>query len=232
MPLVALTLLSSITASQLLDCSIRYHDPHGNWMRGAFEIVELAKGPDDIERRNVLRFDNAQGRFEWKTSVDGRSLTATVQHDSVVARIDGRADLPADELARYRLKPDQILSRRNRDQYLWGLPMKLRDPGTRLDPRVKETHFEGKVVYPLRVTYEPRVGKDTWYFFFSPDTCSLEGHRFHHDEAKGDGEYAVLSEEATGQGLRLPRVRRWYTNNGGEPVITHTIVSITKPSGP
>ena len=40
------------------------------------------------------------------------------------------------ELERYRLRPAQVLSRRNSDLYLWGLPMKLKDPGTRLDPRV------------------------------------------------------------------------------------------------
>ena len=123
------------------------------------------------------------------------------------------------------------MSRRNRDLFLWGLPMKLTDPGTRLDPKVKETRFEGKAVYELRVTYDQSVGSDTWYFFFGRETCALVGHRFHHDESAGDGEYTVLTDEITGQGLRLPRIRRWYTNKDGKPVITHTLLAIRKTRG-
>jgi hypothetical protein len=107
--------------------------------------------------------------------------------------------------------------------------MKLRDHGTRLDPHVVETHFAGRSVYQLRVTYDAGVGTDTWYFYLDRETCALIGHRFYHDESARDGEYAVLSEEISGQGLRLPRVRQWYTNKDDQPVITHTILSIVAP---
>jgi len=223
---LAFALFSSLSAADLLDRAIAYHDPDGRWARGAFEITELASRPDGTDHHNVLRFDNARGRFELETSVDGRAVNLVVENDTIVVRLDGRANLSAGELERYRLKPGQVLSRRNRDLYLWGLPMKLKDPGTRLDPRVTETHFEGRAVYQLRVTYDAAVGSDTWYFFLDRETCALVGHRFHHDEAAGDGEYAVLSGEISGQGLRLPRVRQWYTNKDKAPVITHTIQSI------
>jgi hypothetical protein len=229
MAYLALALVSSLTAKELLDRSIAYHDPQGSWDRGAFEIAEVASRPDGTGHRNVLRFDNARGRFELDGSVDGRALALAVENDRVVARLDGKANLSAEELERYRLNPAQVLTRRNRDLYLWGLPMKLKDPGTRLDPRVEAVHFAGRAVYQLRVTYDAGVGSDTWYFFLDRETCALVGHRFHHGESAGDGEYAVLSEEIRGHGLRLPRVRKWYTNKGNEPVITHTILSIVAP---
>jgi hypothetical protein len=229
MPYLALALVSSFTAKELLECSIAYHDPHGSWERGAFEITELASPPDGAGHRNVLRFDNARSRFELESSVDGRTLSLVVENDNAIARLDGKVELSADDLERYRLKPAQVLSRRNRDLYLWGLPMKLRDPGTQLDPRVKETHLVGRAVYQLRVTYDAGVGSDTWYFFLDRETCALVGHRYHHDESEGDGEYAVLSGEISGLGLRLPRVRQWYTNKDDKPVITHTLLSIVAP---
>jgi hypothetical protein len=49
------------------------------------------------------------------------------------------------------------------------------------------------------------------------------------DEAARDGEYAVLSEEVAGQGLRFPRIRRWHRNQDDEWFITHTIESIEAP---
>lgn len=229
LPCLAAVLLSSLSAKELLGCSIAYHDPHGAWERGAFEITELVRLPDGTERRSVLRLDNARSRYELVSSVDGRALLLVVENDKAVARLDGKTNLSPDDLERYRLKPSQVLSRRNRDLYLWGLPMKLRDPGTRLDPRVEETQFAGRAVYKLRVTYDNSVGSDTWYFYLDRETCALVGHRYYHDESAGDGEYAVLSEEISGQRLRLPRVRQWYTNKSDEAVITHTILSMGTP---
>lgn len=231
MPYLVLVLLSAPTAKELLDCSIGYHDPQGRWERGAFEITDQSTRPDGTGRRTVLRFDNARSRFEMEGSVDGRALRIVVENDTVEElRLDGRTDLSREELERHRLTPPQgVVVRRNFYLYLWGLPMKLRDPGTRLDPKVKETHFRGKAVYELRVTYDESVGKDTWYFQLDRETCAMVGHRFHHDESAGDGEYTVLSEEVSGQGLRLPRVRKSYRNQGNEFFITHTILSILAP---
>jgi hypothetical protein len=226
---LAFAWLSSLSAAELLQRSIAYHDPEGRWARAAFAITEVASWPDGSSRRNVLRFDNARGRFELESSMDGRVVGFVVDNDSVTVRLDGRTSLSSEELERYRLTPVQVLSRRNRDLYVWGLPMKLEDPGTRLDPEVTETHFEGRAVYRLRVTYDAAVGRDTWYFYLDRETCALVGHRFHHDEAAGDGEYAVLRGEISGHGLRLPRVREWYRNQGGAPVITHTILSLRGP---
>ena len=229
LPYLAVALLSSLTAKELLDRSIAYHDPQRSWERGAFQITELAGQPDGTSRRNVLRIDNARSRFEWESSIDGHAIIVMVENDKAVAHLDGKANLSSGELERYRLRPAQLLSRRNRDLFLWGLPMKLRDPGTRLDPKVNETCFQGKAVYELRVTYDRSIGSDTWYFFLDRETCALVGHRFHHDESAGDGEYAVLTDEIAGEGLGLPRVREWYTNKDNKPVITHTLLASREP---
>ncbi len=224
-PCLVLALLSSLTSRELLDRSIAYHDPQGRWARGAFQITDQSTRPDGTTRRTVLRFDNSRGRFEMETVRDGRTLAIVVENDKAEARLDGKADLSAEDIQRHRLAPEQLLGWRNFYLYVWGLPMKLKDPGTRLDPKVKEMDFHGRAAYELRVTYDESVGKDTWYFYLDRETHALVGHRFHRASA-GDGEYTVFSEELSGQGLRLPRVRKWHKNRGDELFITHTILSI------
>jgi hypothetical protein len=229
MPCLVLALVSSLSAKELLDRSIAYHDPQGRWGGGAFEITDVSARPDGTGRRTILRFDNARSRFEMESTVDKLPLNVVVENDTVRVRLDGRTDLSPAELERHRLTPAQLLTRRNFYLYLYGLPMKLRDPGTRLDPQVKETDFHGRTVYQLRVTYDKSVGSDTWYFYLDRETFALVGHRFHHDESSGDGEHTVLTEEVSGQGLRLPRVRKWFRNKNNELFITHTILSIAAP---
>lgn len=73
--------------------------------------------------------------------------------------------------------------------------MKLRDPGTRLDPTVRRTTFNERQVPVLRVTYAEEVGKDIWYFYVDPETWALTGCRFFHDESKNDGEYIAYEGE-------------------------------------
>lgn len=218
-------------ASELLTRSIAYHDPDGRWQQGAFRITDVSSRPDGtIGRRTILQIDNGHGRFDMESHFDGRVATAAISGDTVEeVRLDGRSDLSQEEVQHYQLAPTQVLTKRNFFLYLLGLPMKLRDSGTRLDPVARETLFQGVAVYELRVTYEDGVGKDTWYFYLDSKTCALVGHRFYHDEATRDGEYAVLSDEIAGQGLRLPRVRKWSSNQNGEWFITHTIESIEAP---
>jgi hypothetical protein len=105
--------------------------------------------------------------------------------------------------------------------------MKLRDPGTRLD-RVSATTFEERAVYDLRVTYEEEVGGDIWYFYFDRDTYALVGYRFHHDEAKNDGEVIHLDGEVAAEGMRLPKARTWYTHEANELLGTDTLLELTR----
>ena len=215
-------------ASKLLECSIAFHDPNAMWQKGAFKLVDVSSQPDGtIGRRTILRINNATGRFGIETHVDGHVVTTTVTGDKVEeVRLDGLANYTEEEAKRFQLAPEQLLSRRNFFLYLLGLPMKLQDAGTRLDPRVNEVTFSGQTAYELRVTYDVAVGSDTWYFYLDPKTCALIGHRFHHDEAADDGEYTVFSGQIAGEGLRLPRVRKWYRNRDKQWFITHTIESI------
>jgi hypothetical protein len=218
-------------AAELLNCSIAYHDPGGRWQQGAFEIIDVSSRPDgSVGRRTILRLDNARGLTSMEGHVDGHVATATIVGEAVQdVRLDDRSDFSAEDARRFQLSPAQLLTRRNFFIYLLGLPMKLRDPGTVLDPVARAAVFQGSPVHELRVTYEQGVGSDTWYFYLDPRTCALVGHRFYHDEAAGDGEYTVLSGEVAGEGLRLPRQRKWHRNRDDEWFITHTIESIGPP---
>jgi len=110
--------------------------------------------------------------------------------------------------------------------YLYGLPMKLRDPGTRISPKVEKRSFHGKEYWVLEVRYEPEVGQDLWYFYFNPDTYALEAYQFYHDKDKNDGEYILLEGEDRLGGMRLPKIRTWYTNKEEKLLGTDTLQNL------
>ena len=96
--------------------------------------------------------------------------------------------------------------------YLYGLPMKLNDEGTQIDPKVTKKTFKGKEYLVLKVTYAETVGKDTWYFYFDPKTYAMEIYQFFKEEAKNDGEYILLTEEVIVNDIKMPKKRAWYYN--------------------
>lgn len=221
------------SAEELLAKSIAYHDPEGVWGEAAVRVTiqgelsdELAarSGARTTERRAVI--DPRTGRFDVAFEESGAEVKMTVVGDEATVTVDGRSDLSAEELEKYRATVPRALLLRNYMSYLYGLPMKLRDAGVNLDPTPERTTFQGEDVWALRVTYDEAVGRDTWYFYLDPETAALVGYRFYHDEDAGDGEYIVLDGEIEGGGLRLPKVRRWYTNQEGTYLATDTVAEL------
>ena len=223
-------LLAALSAQELLTRSIAYHDPAGAWDAGAFRIELHETRPGGTVRNSRILIDNGAGRFELERRYDDGATTSLVVSDqSVTAKLNGSGEFDEDQASKYRLGAEQAVGTRNYYAYLYGLPMKLRDPGTLLDDEAKETTFQGRNAYELRVTYDEDVGSDTWYFYLDRSTYALIGYRFYHDESKNDGEYITLEEEASGAGLKLPRIRKWYRHQNEEFLGTDTIETLKKP---
>ncbi len=212
------------SAAELLRRAITYHDPRGEWPDARFELSLTETRPDGADRQTRLAFDNRHGAFRWRTTRDGREVDVTVRGDEVRATLDGSTGFTAAEAERFRLSPDRARWIRDYYLYLYGLPMKLLDPGTRLGDDVARQRFEGRDSLRISVTYDGEVGDDTWFFYLDPESGALVGYRFHHDPSANDGEYITIEGVETVGGMRLPRARAWYVNADDRHLGTDTIV--------
>lgn len=210
---------AALSAQEMLERSMAYHDPGGVFDETAIQIELTESRPNGADRKTSIVIDNDNNRFSMKRKAEGNDATAIVTHGDTVIEAGSDAD-DAHERARRT---------RNYYVYLYGLPMKLTDPGTILAPDAKQTEFMGHEAFELKVTYEEAVGGDTWYFYLDPESYALIGYRFYHDESKNDGEYITLEGEAKGAGLRLPKTRRWYRHQDESFLGEDTIVSIASP---
>lgn len=214
-------------AAELLERSIAHHDPLDRWSHGIFELSIGESSPDGSERATEVLIDNLRGRFEITSTRDGTPVEGHLDAHTCAWRLNGSEEITDDQREKFRLTCDRLHRVRNYYVFLWGLPMKLTDPGTRLDDTVEATEFQGREVWSLRVTYDPEVGTDTWYFYFDPKDAALVGYRFYHDESAGDGEYIILDDTTIeADGLIVPARRTWYTNRDDELVGTDTLHSL------
>lgn len=205
---------AELTGAELLKRSISFHDPNGQWTAVRLELVLDQEMPDGSKRPSKVIIDNKRGEFELSFVKNNHLFSWKVgSGDATESYMDYRVitdSIASDTLG---LNPERALRWRNYYSYLYGLPMKLTDQGTKVDPEVKRTEFDGKDVLALKVTYDAKVGKDIWYFYFNPETYAMEGYRFYHDEALNDGEYILINGLEIQNGLRIPKDRTWYTND-------------------
>ena len=156
--------------------------------------------------------------------MDGNKVTRHIVGDSCTYDINGSTAISASEIDKFKLNDERSLTLRNYYLYLWGLPMKLLDSGTNIDPVIQTKVFNGQDSKAVRVTYDAAVGSDVWYFYFHPVSNQMVGYQFYHDEAQDDGEYITLSGIEEISGLKLPKSRTWYSNSDSTMLGTDRLI--------
>ena len=213
----------NMTAIELLEKSINYHDPKGKWP----DVDILLKLKQDSPKRNgeitIVTFNAAQSKFHASKKTDDGLVERIVNQDVVTSKINGKTDFSEVLAKKHRLSEERNKMYRNYYVYLYGLPMKLKDPGTNIQEEILDTTFQETPCWGIKVTYDETVGSDIWYFYFDKKNYALIGYRFYHDESKNDGEYIVLKEETLVNGIRIPKIRTWYTHKADKFLGTDTV---------
>lgn len=212
-----------LTATQLLDKTIEYHDPSGNWETFKGKLFITMEIPERSNRDSEIHIDLAKEYFYVKAVRDTITTEYIMTKEECVIAFNGVKNPSEDILKKYRLSAKRGFFMKNYYTYLYGLPMKLKDPGTVLSEKVIRKKFKGKEYLVLKATYKQEVGKDIWYFYFDPTTYAMEIYQFFHDEAKNDGEYILLTGEETINGVKMPKNRVWYTNKEDKLLGTDTL---------
>ncbi len=201
-----------ITPEELLQRSISFHDPQDEWTDFADSLIISQKRPDGSLRYRHIYINRPEARFSFRSEQTEGTLLYTVDGDASDYSFAGSQDISDELKEKYRINADRPKMYQSYYLYLYGLPMKLRDPGTHLHPRVVRTTFKGESYYRMRVDYDPEVGDDRWYFYFNPETYALEISQFYHDESKNDGEYIYHVGYRRFGSLKLVEQLGWYMN--------------------
>ena len=187
---------ASPAAETVLIRAITYHDPDGGWptLHATFHFDESR--PDGRATQSTMELDNA--RSFMRVDMGGKESFEISGVACVI--LSGDKD------------EQRGLMIRNYFLYLWGLPMKLLDPGTEFDPIVGSSEINGFACDVLRVIYE----KDTWYFHLDRESGRMRQYEFYKDTTQAAGEIITLEGEIVIGTLRIPQKRNWYKIPGNE----------------
>ncbi len=218
-------------AQQLLEKSISYHDPEGNWSKLKTRLYLSSIDTAGRENPFQLEIDNATGYFCHVTNKDGKEIVKGVSKGNEFFLIDGKADFSEEDQKKYKLNSESAKSVQNFYGYLYGLPMKLRDKGANISDTTSSEEFNGKTYQTIQVTYDPGMGKEVWTFFFDPKTSAMEAYRFMFSAGSDEGEYILLDETLTIDDIKIPKVRKWHFVKGNKYLGTDNLLKAEKLNG-
>ena len=200
-----------ITGDELLEKSIQFHDPNGNWNTFEAEFFVTMETPKRSPRKSRIRINLPKEYFFVKAVRDTVVTEFAVHKNDCSFALNGNINPSDENKKKFSLNCERANLYKNYYTYLYGLPMKLKDSGTIIHEKVERKRFKGKEYLVLKVTYNKEVGKDTWYFYFNPKTFAMEVYQFYKEE-KNSGEYILLTGLEIINGINMPKTRAWYYN--------------------
>ncbi len=218
-------LAQNIASEELLEKTIAYHDPLNNWPTFRGTLFITTSTPNNSNRTSEVTLDFPSDYFKLVVKRDTITTTEIFNKGKCSFSVNGRTTIPKEDAQSNGTNCDPLLLMKNYYTYLYGLPMKLKDKGTILDPVVRKKTIQGKEYLVLKATYEEKVGEETWYFYFDPKTYAMEVYQFFHDESKKDGEYVLLEGLESVNGMKIPKKRSWFTNKEKQLLGTDLLTS-------
>ncbi len=201
-----------LTGVELLDKAIAFHDPNGSWVNFKGEFAVTMQIPNKEDRISNIHMDFPKQYFYLNVTRNGTTVTQTLHKDACKLALNGNTTISEADKKQHNISCERANTMKNYYTYLYGLPMKLKDKGTIIDPKVTLKTFKGKKYLVLKATYSEDVGEDIWYFYFDPSTYAMEVYQFYHDETKNDGEYILLEGLEEVSGIKMPKTRKWFYN--------------------
>jgi len=216
-----------ISALGLLDKAIAFHDPNDLWDVFQGKLFITMNYPDGRERLSEVEIDLPMEYFRLTSKKEDTVIEQTLVKEECTIKLNGSSSFSEADKKTYNLSCERIQTMKNYYTYLYGLPMKLKNPGTHLDPTVQTKVFKGKEYLVLKVTYDESVGEDVWYFYFDPRNYAMEVYQFFHDESKNDGEYILLNDLENVASIKMPKIRKWYYNSDDKHLGTDVLTKAT-----
>lgn len=207
----------NFSGSELLNKAINYHDPDARWSSFNDTLLVTMETPKSSKRESTIAINLPDSYFYVKAKKDTLTTEYTIDKDNCSISVNGNQNPSEDVLKIHNLSCKRAALYKNYYTYLYGLPMKLKDPGTIIDEKVERKTFKDKDYLVLKVSYDETVGKDVWYFYFDPQTYAMEVYQFYKTDENGEikpdsGEYILLTEIQTINRIKMPKNRAWYYN--------------------
>lgn len=193
----AITLLitacsEALTAKKIISNSIQFHDPNLKWtsLNQTLSFDSRFSFNDSVPEEMHLTFNNGSQEFTYN-NLD-RAVKLHYTPDTCYKKTSN-GDCNGYKWT-YGFYP-----------FIWGLPMKLEDPGVEPESSFKATTFNNLKVWEVQINYTA----ENYWFYFDKTNYQLRGFKFIKNDNSKKGEIIVLNNLLEVNGIKFPKHRTW-----------------------
>ncbi len=198
-----------LTGIVLLEKSIEYHDPGGNWSNSSISVHIQEPRIGNPSRYSILQIDNEREYFALTRATDEGDAKRVVEKNTARVFLNGTKDIPLNMVEELRLSPEANFGYQRFYRLMYGLPMSL------LEDEIKEvkdpvrTSFLAKDVFEVEVILNEAMISDTWVLYIDTSNFQLLGLRLLHEAEDNEDEQIIFDGAYEFDGITIPRFRHW-----------------------
>lgn len=180
------------SAEEIVEKSIQFHDPKNNWenFEGKLKFESRFHFNDSIPEILWLTFINGKNEFEY-FNLD-RAVHLKYNKDTCYKYSKNGSCIGYEWASRFY-------------PFMWGLPMKIKDPGVTPQSDFKSTSINGVEVWVVEVHYE----SENFWYYFNKHNYALVALKFIKNDSSKKGEIVLLKELKKVFSMNLPTFRTY-----------------------
>jgi hypothetical protein len=185
------------TAIQIIDKSIEFHDPENEWenLFATFSFNSSFSFNDSIPEELNITIDNLYNDFTYRNA--DRKVEIQYTEDSCKLISDNGSC-------------EGYAWTKNFYTYVWGLPMKLKDPNIKPIPEWNLDTINNYPCYAVYVNYEA----ENFTYYIDQVDFQLRAFQFLKNDNSGKGEIIHLEGLIEYKDFQFPKKRIWLHLNG------------------
>ena len=218
-----------ITAQEIWDKTITYHDPLGKWdsFGGEMHMVTVIGKNNVVEE--IIEINKPENFYKC-TWINGDDKLIKGMKDNSYFYSINENQAPSDELLKaYGFTDDNTALYKEHHTSHFGLPMELKSSGMTLDDHVELIEYDGRECYALTFIGLPENVKHSyyegkWILYVDAVNFAMRGIQL-EELAEYPPSYAILSGEIIINGVKIPHTKAAFKSEDN----SHSWTSIYTP---
>ncbi|MFD2588682.1 DUF6503 family protein [Croceitalea marina] len=224
------TKLDSKNSIYILNQVKEKYDVSGNWKNSEIKIHIQEPRVGNPKRYTRLVFNNTSGYFEMQRTKDIGAIKRIINiNGESKIFVDGKSVLSNEIKEKYALNKQKTEEHKNFYKILYGVPMSLTNELWNTIEPAQSGEYQGKEVYRIDLVLKENVISKNWTLIISKEMDKLLAIEFNHPEDGADGgEILRFFGEYEFNGVKIPRIRNWYSQSQNEYLGSDVIIEKLK----
>ncbi len=207
---------TDLTGKEILEKTIKYHDPNGLWDNYKGKLLEVTVFASNYVVKETIEIDKPNDFYLSTCFQDFGTLKRGIDKGKNVFSLDDKPDIPENIKENWGISDDGIKQYREQHYGHFGLPMVYKESGMTIQDDVEIVDFDGRRCYAVTFIGKPDLIINRYYtgeqiLYIDMKDFSMRGLRWKMPEMEG---VQIFAGEVEINGIRIVHAKCAFDKDG------------------